>query len=212
MAGTDHDQGRPVVVVTGMGVLTSLGAGQAGQLGRADGRACRASAGSPASRSTVCAPRSPARSISSPSRNPAPRRRPRRWPGGDRGGDQPIRDRPSGRFSRSAVPGRAARGDRLAATPRARRRVGCERGGQLRRPDAGGEHGRFRPLARAVPVRLGRRASGRPVRHQGLAGRHLHRLRLGRDRDPARGRGDPPRRDRGGAGASAPTPRSRRNR
>ena len=50
--------------------------------------------------------------------------------------------------------------------------------------------------------------SGREVRHQGLADLAVDRLRLRRDRHPARRRGDPARRSRRGACASAPTARS----
>ena len=67
-------------------------------------------------------------------------------------------------------------------------------------------------VPRALHVRLGRRPSGRQVRHQGLADFAVDRLRVGRDRDPARRRGDPPRRDRAPRSASAPTARSIRNR
>ena len=70
MGRADLDsRGRPVVVVTGIGVLTSLGAGQAGQLARTHRGAVRHPAHLAASRSTGCAPPSPARSTSCRSRS-----------------------------------------------------------------------------------------------------------------------------------------------
>ena len=69
---TDH-LGRPIVVVTGMGVLTSLGQGPGRQLESAHRRRLRHPPHLPLSRSTACARRSPARWISSPSRSPRPR-------------------------------------------------------------------------------------------------------------------------------------------
>ena len=60
----DGQAGRPIVVVTGMGVVTSLGAGKHDNWASADGRPVRHPRASPASRSTGCAPPSPARSIS----------------------------------------------------------------------------------------------------------------------------------------------------
>ena len=69
----------------------------------------------------------------------------------------------------------------------------------LRRPPARQRLGPLSRHSRALPVRLGRRAPRRPLRHQGLADLAVDRLRLGRDRDPARRRGDPARRDRRGA-------------
>ncbi len=79
------------------------------------------------------------------------------------------------------------------------RSVRRQRHGQLRRPAARRRDGPLSRHSRALPVRLGRRAPRRPLRHQGLADLAVDRLRLGRDRDPARRRGDPPRRDRRGA-------------
>ena len=59
--------------------------------------------------------------------------------------------------------------------------------------------GRFRSYHRALPVRLGRRGAGGDLRHRRLADFAVDRLRVGRERDPARPRGDPARRDRCGA-------------
>ena len=56
--------------------------------------------------------------------------------------------------------------------------------------------GRFREHSRALPDALGRRSSGRTLRHQGLADLAVDRLRVRRKRHPARRRGDPARRDR----------------
>ena len=76
------------------------------------------------------------------------------------------------------------------------RRQRCRR---IRRSPARERLGPLSCHSRALPVRLGGRASRRPFRHQGLADLGFDRLRLGRDRHPARGRGDPARRSRGGA-------------
>ena len=55
------------------------------------------------------------------------------------------------------------------------------------------------PFSRALPVRLGRRQLRGEIRHQGLADLALDRLRVRRERHPARRGGDPARRNRGGA-------------
>ena len=52
---------------------------------------------------------------------------------------------------------------------------------------------------RRIQIRHRRRAARRAFRHRGLADLAQHRLRVRRDRDPARRRGDPARRMRGGA-------------
>ena len=49
---------------------------------------------------------------------------------------------------------------------------------------------------RALPIRLGRQQHRRQVRHQGFADLAVDRLRVWRDRDPARRRSDPARRNR----------------
>ena len=54
--------------------------------------------------------------------------------------------------------------------------------------------GKFAPYASSLHVRLGGRTSCRDLRHQGIADLAVDRLRIGRDLDPARRRGDPPRR------------------
>ena len=82
----------------------------------------------------------------------------------------------------------------MAAAPRDRREVRRQRQRHLRRPAAQRAR-QFPAYHRPLPVRLGRRPSGRQIRHQGLADLALDRLRIGRDRDPARRRGDPPRRN-----------------
>ena len=88
----------------------------------------------------------------------------------------------------------------MAAAPGTRRCLRCQRDGHLRRPAARRGNRKVYALLRAVPVRLGSRTPGGPLWHQGIAGRDLDRLRLGRHRDPTRRRGDPPRRGRRRAG------------
>ncbi len=69
----------------------------------------------------------------------------------------------------------------------------------LRRPAARRRGRRLRSQLSAFPVRLGRRGACRALRHHRFADCHLHGLRLGRDRDPARAGSDPAWRDRRGA-------------
>ena len=59
-----------------------------------------------------------------------------------------------------------------------------------------GSSSQFPDYHQPLPVRLGGRPSGGKIRHQRLADFAVDRLRLRRERDPARRRGDPPRRDR----------------
>ena len=56
--------------------------------------------------------------------------------------------------------------------------------------------GGFEPYLPPFPVRFGGRIPGGPVRNERLAGRDIDGMRLGRDGDTARRRGDPPRRNR----------------
>ncbi len=116
--------------------------------------------------------------------SPPRRRSARRAPAGP----ATSRARCSSRCRRSSSNGRSAR-----RSPRPRARTTASPTGDLL------ERGRDRPLqalARSLPVRHRRRPHRRPLRHQGLADLAVDRLLLGRDRDPARRRGDPARRDR----------------
>ena len=54
----------------------------------------------------------------------------------------------------------------------------------------------IRKIPSPLHVRLGGRTSGRKIRHQGIADLAVDRLRVGRHRDPARRRGHSPRRNR----------------
>ncbi len=86
--------------------------------------------------------------------------------------------------------------DRMAASRNDCRGVGRQRCGDLRGSPARG--GR-RPLSRHSPalrVALGRRSSGRALRHQGLADLAVDGLRVRRKRHSTGRRGDPPRRNR----------------
>ena len=193
--------------------LTSLGQGQADNWAALTAGRVRHPPHHPLPDRPACAPPSPARSISSRSTEPS----------------APALSRAPGRTGRSRKPSpRPAIGttgdfpgplflalppvemewpQRLALAAAS----GANDDGRLRRPDAR----RRRPASssrfyRALPVRLGGREPGRPLRHQGLADRDLDRLRLGRHRDPARRRGDPPRRVPRRRCASAPMPRSTR--
>ena len=184
------------------GVVTSLGAGQAGQLGEADRRPvrhprdhalCDRRAEDPHRRHGRFRADRARRSTRRSCRSASPRWRPRkrsRNPASARRGD----------FPGPLFLARRAGRDRMAAAPRGRAsrpaRTSALSYDDLTRA---GETGRFRELLRALPVRLGRGPARGEVRHQGLADLALDRLRVRRDRDPARRRGDPARRDRRGA-------------
>ena len=176
------------------------------ELAGADRRPLRASSASPASRPSISARRSPARSTSS-TRTPRDaqardrrnrhRRSDPRWPASARRATS--RGRSSPRSRRSSSTGRRGAISMTSATPQiadAYDRM-CAVADGLQRPLA----------VRARHVRLRRRAARRPLRHQGLADHADHRLRLGRDRHPARRRGDPARRHARRRSASAPTAR-----
>ncbi len=118
---------------------------------------------------------------------------------GGRGSDRGSRHRSPRRLSRPADAGGRTGRDRMAPS----RDLGCgfrrQRCRRIRRSPARERLGPLSCHPRALPVRLGGRASRRTFRNQGLADLGFDRLRLGRDRHPARGRGDPARRSRGGA-------------
>ena len=206
-------QGRPVVVVTGMGVVTSLGAGKADNwakltAGESGIRAITRFATEGLKTTHRRHRRFRAgRAVLLDHARRAARRHGRR--GSDRAGRRSAAraifpDRCFSRSRRSRSNGRSARRSpaRAAPTTPSPMTTSC----------AAPAPGRFHAIPRALPVRLGRRPSGRPVRHQGLADLAVDRLRLGRHRDPARRRGDPPRRRPTPRSASAPTARSIRNR
>ncbi len=202
MPASDLDShGRPVVVVTGTGVLTSLGQGKADNWQRADRRRLRHHAASAASRSTACAPPSPAPSTSSRSRTvPPPRCRRRCAVAVIEEAVAEVGHRRQGRLPRAAVPRPAAGRDGMAAAPGPRRRRRRQRGRWATttccappRPAASSayyERFLFGSVAENLADRFGTKGS---------PDRHLHRLCLGRHRDPARRRGDPPRRGGGRA-------------
>ena len=192
----DH-AGRPIVVVTGMGIVTSLGAGKtdnwakltAGESGIRthhalsdrrleddDGRRDRFSADGAEfghrAFGSLC------------------RRR-------DRGGRRSVRHRLAREFSRARSFSRSRRSrwtGRSATNSPSPLRQG--RSGRLRRDAEALRRRQVQGRASPLPVRLRRRPTRRQVRHQGLADLDLDRLRLRRQRHPARRRGDPPRRDR----------------
>ena len=196
MASTKDKMGRPIVVVTGLGVVTSLGAGKtdnwakltAGESGiRAitrfptDGLKTRI-AGTvdflpteSCSAALVGAPRR-ARRGRGDRRNPASAR--------------------SGDFPGPAVPRGAADRDRMAAAARGRR-ASPARNDTVTYADL------LRVRAAQFPDYHDRFLFGSVADHlaekfgtQGLADLAVDRLRLRRERHPARRRGDPPRRNR----------------
>ena len=149
-------RGRPVVVVTGVGVLTSLGAGKQDNWRELTSRALRHPAHQPLSRLADCAPTSPARSTSCRStrcrRRPCPSASPnwsstRRWPRQASAPRATSRDRCSWRCRRW----------RLEWTQRLARRRGVGANETVGYDDLlrAAAMREVRPLLRAVPVRLG---------------------------------------------------------
>ena len=69
----------------------------------------------------------------------------------------------------------------------------------LRRPAARQRRRKIRAISPSLHVRIGSVPPCRDLRHQGIADFAVHGLRIGRDLDPARRGSDPPRRDRRGA-------------
>ena len=197
MATSRDKNGRPIVVVTGMGVVTSLGAGKADNW-------AKLTAGQSGIRASRVSHRGPQDHDRRHRRFRAGRAvlldRARRAHGRDgrRGGDRRSRHRPQGRLSRPAVPrGRAGR-DRMAASRDAGGGIRRQRRGRLRRLLRASAGAASTPSTSAA---CSARSPSicRSLRHQGLADLAVDRLRLGRERDPARRRGDPPRRNRRGA-------------
>ena len=194
-------QGRPLVAVTGMGVVTSLGQRQGGHLRGDDMPAAPG-----IHRITPLPDRGTAHhhrrhdrlsSRSSPSCAPMLSERLAMLAAEEAVGQSGLR---RGRLPRRALHRGAAGRDGMAAARGARRSLRRERRRRdLRRPPQGRRDGPLQGLARPVHLRHGRRPGRRPLRHQRLADLALDRLLVRRDGDPARRRGDPPRRDRCGA-------------
>ncbi len=194
--GARDKQGRPVVVVTGIGVVTSLGAGK-------DDNWKKLTAGESGIHTISRFPTeglkttSPARSTSSgraalrarSSRSGWPKSRPKK---------RSANPASARSFPGPAVHRGAAGRDRMAAAHRDRQDLRRQRHHQLRRLAARQPASDSR-ISRPLHVRLGGRQSRRQVRHPRLADLAVDGLRLRRDRDPARRRGDPPRRSRCGA-------------
>ena len=165
--------GRPVVVVTGMGVMTSLGAGQGGQLARTDRRAFRHPPHLAFPDRRLAHQRSPAPSISSPVEElSAPAL-------SERLAELVIEEAlaeagsAAGRLSRPDVPRAAAGGNGMAAAAGARRRLRSERKRQLRRPAARRRQREVRRyydrfLFSSVGRKSGRRGSAPRVRRSPL--------------------------------------------
>ena len=193
MAKTDQ-AGRPIVVVTGMGVITSLGAGRednwrkltAGESGIHEIK--RISTEGLKTRIAGTIDFIPVDYHSSPGLSERL---------AEMAAEEAIAQSNIG--SRGDFPGPAVhRGradrDRVGPTRRAGARVRREWGAWLRGPDAGGRDRKFPPHLRTLPVRLGRRQHRGALRHQGIADLALDCLRVRRLGDPARRRGDPARR------------------
>ena len=203
----DH-RGRPVVAVTGYGMVSSLGQGVADNwagliAGRSGIRNDHA-----ASRPTACARPSPAPSTTSGRTTTPP------WTSPCAPASSPPRKRsPTPASARRAIfPARCSRrcrrrrwnGPTAAGSTTARRQTDGD--AYDRMIAAAREHERRRRLP-PLAARLHRRRHRREARHPRRADLADHRLRLRRDRDPARRRGDPPRRHRRGDLASAPIAR-----
>ena len=200
--------GRPIVVVTGMGIVTSLGAGKTDNW-------AKLTAGESGIRTVTRFPidglkSTMAGTVDFVSRRTLlldrPFRAARRY--GDRGSARAVRHR----HARAIFPGRCSlrsrrsrpngRSDWRSAAPSASRNSTYD---DLLRVSGGGQ---VRAISPSLHVRLGGSSSGRDLRHQGIADFAFHGLRLRRDRDPARRRGDPPRREPTPRCASRPTARS----
>ena len=199
MASSRDKNGRPVVVVTGMGVITSLGAGKADNWAKLTAgesgihritRFANEGLKTTIAGSVDFVPVEPFCSTELGERMAA------------MVAEEAIAE--AGIGSKGDFPGPLflavapveiewPHREALAAGVRRQRR------GRIRRSPARERVGPLPRHSRALPVRLGRRASRRSLRHQGLADFGVDRLRIGRERDPARRRGDPPRRGRSSA-------------
>ena len=196
MTATRDKFGRPIVVVTGMGVVTSLGAGKtdnwakltAGESGiRTITRFPTDGLKTTMAGTVDFVPVEPFSSTDLSERLGRNRHR---------GSRRAVRHRQQGRFSGTAVSrGRAGR-SRMAATAWNSAAPSAKHGIRLRRPAARQRRRQVHALSSPLPVRLGGGSSRRDLRHQGIADFAVDRLRVRRHRDPARRRGHPPRRSR----------------
>ena len=186
--------GRPIVVVTGMGIVTSLGAGKTDNWEKL-------TAGESGIRTVTRFPIDGLKTTMAgtvdfvsvdPIRQPAS---PNGWPTSPPKKPSSNRNRPQGRFSGPLF---------LAVAP-----VEVEWPQRLDsdapsvRPDFDytdllrvGGGGKFAPVSSSLHVRLGGRPSCRDLRHQGIADFAFDRLRVRRHRHSARPRSHPPRRNR----------------
>ena len=198
MAAPSRDKlGRPIVAVTGIGVVTSLGVGKSDNWAKLTGgmsgikrisrfpteglRTTIAGAVNDVYRELDAA-RGAVRA-----RRHACRRR----------SDRRIRHRQQGSLSRAALSRTAAARNRMARPDRDGGNGRFQRRHRLSRPHARCQ--RIRRQKRRVQIRHHRRTSRRAFRHRGLAGFAQHRLRFRRQRDPARHGGDTARRVRSSA-------------
>ena len=212
MTATRDKFGRPIVVVTGMGVVTSLGAGKADNW-------AKLTAGKSGIRTITRFPTDGLKTTMAGTVDFLPVEPFCSTELSERLADLAAEEAmaQSGigtqrRFSGTVVSRRGAGRNRMAAAARVRREPPAKTDIRLRRSAARQRRRQIHPLPPALPVRLGRRLSRRQIRHQGLADFAFDRLRIGRHRDPARRRGDPPRRDRCCAVRRRPTARSIRKR
>ncbi len=188
---TDH-LGRPIVVVTGMGVLSSLGQGQADnwkaltggvsgirRISRFPIDGLRTTIAGTVDFVAVPEPSAPALSqrlaelVMEEAVAEAAIGRPGDFPGPLFLALPPVEMEWTQRLA-------------LAAASGANETVTYE--DLIRAAGKGG----FAALLSPFSVRLGRRVSGRPVRDERLPGGDVNRLRIGRDRHSTRCRGDPP--------------------
>ena len=196
MAAPRDKFGRPIVVVTGMGVVTSLGAGKTDNW-------AKLTAGESGIRTVTRFPIDGLKTTMAGTVDFVTRRsvlldRPLRAPrqNGDRGSARTGRHRQQGRFSRAAVSCGGAGRDRMAAAARGRprhRQRPTSTIYDMLRVSGGGKFAEYHHRFMFGSVAS---SSGRNLRHQGIADFALDRLRLRRHRDPARRRSDPPRRSR----------------
>ena len=205
---TDH-LGRPIVAVTGIGIVTSLGVGKTGQLGGPDLRPLGHPRDHPLShRPSQYAHR---RHRRLPEIEQQGRHRPHLRAGRNRGtrgdgGGRPADDDFGGPLFLASPPVELELEEALRALcfERRGRRISAAAVGGAR-PQHAATISRPRSSAhRRLAVGAARRA--RPADHA------VDRVRLGRDRDPARRRGDPARRMRAAPSRSAPTARRPRKR
>ncbi len=185
MTAPRDKQGRPIVVVTGMGIVTSLG------IGKKDNWT-KLTAGESGIKTVTRFPIDGLKSTMAGAIDFVTVE-----PFSSTSLARTIRNRQQGQFSGPAVSGGRAGRDRMAAAAgsRSRRR---QKGIRLFRYSARQRWRQVRRISPSFHVRLGRRSSRRNLRNQGIADLIVHRLRLRRDLDPARRGSDPARRSRRG--------------